>query len=95
MNLLPAVFGLLGLFVGRRVAARHGLCPHRGKVWGAFLVPLLLLVVMMAQAPLVFMVSMGAAIGAGLTAHSAMKTTLLATSAAVLAATVLAQLTLV
>ena len=87
MSFLPAIFGVLGLFVGRRVAVARGLCPHRGKVWGVFLLPLLLLVVMMAEAPLVFIVSMGAALGAGLTAHSSMKTTLLATAVSVALAT--------
>ncbi len=76
--------------MGRRVALRRGQCPHRGKVWGAFILPLCLLIVMMAQAPLVFMVSMGAALGAGLTAHSSMRTTLLSTITAVALATLIA-----
>lgn len=91
MEFFPAIFAALGLFVGRHVARRKGLCPHRGKVWGAFLLPLLLLPLMMAQAPLVFMVSAGAALGAGLTAHSSIKLSLFATSVGVTLATLLAR----
>jgi hypothetical protein len=87
MTYLPALFGVLGLFVGRHYAHKYGECPHRGKVWGAFLLPLLLLIVMMDQAPLVFMVSAGAAMGAGLTAHRSIKVSLLATTVGVTIAT--------
>ena len=54
------------------------------------MVPLLLLPVLMAVAPLVLMVSAGAALGAGLTAHSPMKITLPATVLAVSIATAIA-----
>ncbi len=80
MTYLPALLGVLGLFVGRHYAHKYGECPHRGKVWGAFLLPLLLLIVMMDQAPLVFIVSAGAALGAGLTAHRSIKVSLPATT---------------
>lgn len=87
MTYLPALFGVLGLFVGRHTARKYGECPHRGKVWGAFLLPLLLLIVMMDQAPLVFLVSAGAALGAGLTAHRSIKFSLCATALGVAIAT--------
>lgn len=92
MTYLPALFGVLGLFVGRHYALKYGECPHRGKVWGAFLLPLLLLVLMMDQAPLVFLVSAGAALGAGLTAHRSIKVSLVATTLGVLAGTGVASL---
>lgn len=88
---LPAILGVLGLFVGRRLALRHGACPHRGKVWGAFLLPLLALLLMMDRAPLVLLVSAGAALGAGLTAHFPIKVTLPATIAGVALATLVAK----
>lgn len=87
MLALPAVFGVLGVFVGRKVALMRGACPHRGKVWGAFLLPLLLLPLMMDVAPLVLMVILGAALGAGLTAHSELKVTALSTALGVTLAT--------
>lgn len=79
MSYLPAILGVLGLFAGRQAAMARGQCPHRGRVWGAFLLPLLLLPLMMQQSPLILLVSVGAALGAGLTAHSSMKVSLVAT----------------
>ena len=86
---LPGLLGVLGLFVGRKVALMMGACPHRGKVWGAFLLPLLMLPLMMDRAPLVLLVSAGAALGAGLTAHSPTRHTLCATLVGVSMATAL------
>ncbi len=84
---LPATLGVLGLFAGRQAAIARGQCPHRGKVWGAFILPLLLLPLMMQQSPLILLVSVGAALGAGLTAHSSMKVSLVATFVGVVAGT--------
>ena len=88
MLALPAVLGVLGVFVGRKVALMRGACPHRGKVWGAFLLPLLALPLMMDVVPLVLMVVLGAALGAGLTAHAALRVTALSTTVGVTLATV-------
>ena len=88
MIFLPQFLALLGLFVGRKLAQVLGHCPHRGKVWGAFGLPLLTLA--FAPEPLQIMpllVSAGAALGAGLTAHSGMPKTFGATFLGVLLAT--------
>jgi hypothetical protein len=87
---LPQFLALVGLFVGRKLAQVMGNCPHRGKVWGASVLPLIALP--FAPEPVQLMplvVSACAAIGAGLTAHSDMPKTFGATLFAVLIASAL------
>ena len=77
MFLLPLALALAGIWIGRRVAMARGACPHRGKVWGAFLLPLLGLPVPGLQFQ-ALAASMAAAVAAGLTAHRSVSATVLA-----------------
>lgn len=77
MFILPLVLALAGIWVGRRAALARGACPHRGKVWGAFTLPLLCLPVPGLQLQALG-VSMGAALAAGLTAHRSVQATVAA-----------------
>lgn len=75
MFTLPALLSLLGVVLGPPLARSRNECPHRGKVWGAFLLPLLALL----YQPLQFQAlgaSLAGALGAGFTAHQPVKTTL-------------------
>ena len=88
MIFLPQLLALLGLFLGRKLAQVSGNCPHRGKVWGAFALPLLTLPFAPPSTQLLpLLVSAGAALGAGLTAHSEMPKTFGATFLGVMLAT--------
>jgi hypothetical protein len=82
---LPAFLAVVGLFVGRAVALWRGGCPHRGKVWGVFLLPLLVLP--LGAAPLVLLVTAAAVLAAGLTAHSRLRVTVAFTALACAVAT--------
>lgn len=86
MLVIPALLAIFGIFAGRWYALKKGQCPHRGKVWGAFTLPLLALAVPALQIQ-AFAVSLAAALAAGFTAHQTIKTTLIATTVAVALAT--------
>ena len=77
MFILPLAMALAGIWIGRRVALARGACPHRGKVWGAFLLPLIFLPLPGLQFQ-ALAVSMGAALASGLTAHRAVPATFVA-----------------
>lgn len=79
LQVLPAILAVIGIFAGKRLALVIGTCPHRGKVWGAFVFPLLALPALVDQTPLPLLVSVGAALGAGLTAHEVLPKTVIAT----------------
>ena len=78
MFLLPLALSLIGLAVGPSVARSLNNCPHRGKVWGAFLLPLFALV-----SPALSFQALGAslagAVSSGLTAHRSFSSSLAAT----------------
>ena len=76
MFILPLVMALAGIWIGRRVALARGACPHRGKAWGAFLLPLLCLPIPGLQFQALAN-SLGAALAAGLTAHRSVQATFL------------------
>ena len=84
---IPAYLSLLGFFMGRWYAQRQGQCPHRGRVWGAFLFPLFALAIPALQLQAI-LVSMAAALASGLTAHHSLKLSLVVTLLAVIAAAV-------
>ena len=69
MIVLPLLLALLGIFLGRLFALKRGECPHRGKVWGAFLLPLIGLAVPELQFQ-ALAISLTSALAAGLTAHA-------------------------
>ena len=77
MFILPLVLALAGIWVGRHVALARGACPHRGKVWGAFLLPLLALPVPGLQFQ-ALAASLSAALAAGFTAHRSVQATFFA-----------------
>jgi hypothetical protein len=77
MFILPLALAIAGIWIGRRVALARGVCPHRGKVWGAFLLPLACLPLPGLQFQ-ALAVSLGAALAAGLTAHRSVQSTFLA-----------------
>lgn len=74
MAAIPLILSLLGVLIGPPIARARQACPHRGKVWGAFLTPLLALAVPSLQFQALG-ASLAAAVGAGLTAHKAVKQT--------------------
>ena len=77
MYFVPVILSILGLFIGPAVAKKLDNCPHRGKVWGAFILPLLALFYPPLQMHAVA-VSFSAAVAAGLTAHGSFSVTLAA-----------------
>jgi hypothetical protein len=68
MFLIPFILSLVGVLAGPPIAQAMHNCPHRGKVWGAFLTPLLAAFYAPLQI-LALAASLGGALGAGLTAH--------------------------
>jgi hypothetical protein len=77
MTFLPLLLALIGIFAGRQVALKRETCPHRGKVWGSFIMPLLALPVPELQFQ-ALAVSLTSALGAGLTAHASPRVTFVA-----------------
>ena len=75
MEFLPTGLALLGALLGAKMAKMVGQCPHRGKVWGAFLLPLCCMLYVPLQ-PLALAASAAGALGAGLTAHGSLKRSL-------------------
>jgi len=71
MEFLSSGLALLGALLGAKIAKMLGQCPHRGKVWGAFLLPLSCLAYPPLQ-PLALAASAAGALGAGLTAHGSL-----------------------
>lgn len=74
MVALPWILSLVGVFIGPPIARARQACPHRGKVWGAFLMPLLALTIPSLQFQALG-ASLAAALGAGFTAHKPVKLT--------------------
>ena len=77
MTALPLLLALIGIFGGRLLTIKHGACPHRGKVWGAFTLPLLALPIPGLQFQ-ALAVSLASALGAGFTAHASVGVTVVA-----------------
>ncbi len=90
MKFVPLALSIAGLLLGPVLARALHNCPHRGKVWGAFLLPLLALVSPSLQM-LALGTSLGAALAAGLTAHRPLSLSFVAVSTTNLAVTLAIQ----